>query len=370
MAIEEPVQSEKNKACKQCGAELNYKPGSTSLKCDYCGYLEEIIEEKEKSVLELELNKYLSEMGTQAFSEEISMVHCNGCGADQHIEENIKSLNCVFCGNILKLEDQKLENWIFPGAIVPFQLDKQKANAIFSAWTKGLWFAPNNFKKASLNAEHLKGIYTPFWTFDAQMDVQYSGERGEYYYETKTVNVRVNGRNERRTQQVRKTRWYSASGRVNGFIDDTLVVASKKRALQIDSKVSNWNLKAAVPFHTDYLSGYITEKYTVSLDEGHEKSKDKAEDIAYSWAKNAIGGDTQRVHQLQKTMTSETFKHILLPIYMSNYVYEGKKYPFHINGQTGTLSGQRPYSFWKIVLLVLAILMVIGVIFWISNQSS
>lgn len=367
MGVEKTKKSEKNKSCKRCGAELNYKPGSTRLKCDYCGHFEEIISDESKSILELELEKYLSELGNQAFSEVISMVHCNGCGADQHIEDNLKSSNCVFCGNILKLEEQTKENWILPGAIIPFQIDKQKANKIFNTWISNLWFAPNKFKKASLNTDFLRGVYTPFWTFDAQMNVQYLGERGEFYYENERVTVRVNGKNQTRYQQVQKTRWYPVSGSVNGFIDDTLVIASEKRRLQIDNKVANWDLSKAKPFQSDYLSGYITEKYSISLLDGHIESKKVADSIADSWAKKDIGGDVQRVNQLQKKLSSETFKHILLPMYFSNYDYEGKRYPFYINGQTGSLSGKRPYSVWKIILTILAVFFIVSTFLALNN---
>ena len=367
MSLEEAKQSEINKSCKSCGAELNYLPGSEFLKCDYCGYREEIVVKEGESALELDLKNYLSEIGGQAHSEEISMIHCNGCGADQHIGEHIKSQHCAFCGSILQLKDQKKEDWILPGAIIPFFIDQNKANESFKTWTKGLWFAPNDFKKATLNADYLKGVYIPFWTFDAKMHVEYSGERGTYYYESKQVKVQVNGKTQYRTQQVRKTRWIPTSGQVKGFIDDTLVIASEKRKVNVDRKVSDWNLSKTKPFNSKYLAGYITEKYTIPLKDGHLEAEKKAEQMAIHWAKQDIGGDTQRIHLCNKTLTEETFKHILLPLYMSNYMFAGKKYSFQINGQTGSLSGERPYSYWKIAMAVIAVILCIACIVYFTQ---
>lgn len=358
--MEETKQSENNKPCKSCGAELNYEPGSEFLKCDYCGYREEIIEVEEKSTLELDLKAYLSTIGSQAHSMEISMVHCNGCGANQHIGDDIKTLHCVFCGSILALEDKKKEEWILPGAIIPFFIDDKTAKKEFNQWAKGLWFAPNKFKKATLNTNSIQGVYVPFWTFDAQMHINYTGERGTYYYETKQIRVQVNGKTEYRNKQVRKTRWFPVSGNVNGFIDDTLIIASEKRKINVDEKVSNWDLSKTKAFDSKYLAGYITEKYTIPLNKGHFEAQKQADTIALKWAKQDIGGDTQRVHHIDKTLTEETFKHILLPLYISSYAYAGKVYKFHINGQTGRLSGERPYSVWKIIFAVLLGVLIIG----------
>ena len=68
-------------------------------------------------------------------------------------------------------------------------------------------------------------------------------------------------------------------------------------------------------------------------------------------------------------LSEETFKHILLPVYVSSYRYNGKEYNFFVNGETGTVSGSRPYSFWKIFFAVLLGLIVIGVIVYFAQQS-
>ena len=100
--MQQPKQqkSELKKSCVNCGAELRYAPGTTSLKCDYCGYVQEI-EPAETTFEELELKPYLEKLGSQSHSEEITMLQCKSCGAEQHIEENYKSLHCVYCGSPL-----------------------------------------------------------------------------------------------------------------------------------------------------------------------------------------------------------------------------------------------------------------------------
>lgn len=361
--------SEHKKSCSNCGAELKYKPGSSAITCDYCNH-EEAIDCSEDSFKELELKPYLNKMGQQSHTEKISMLHCKTCGANQHIEDNYKSLHCVYCSQPLIVEDAHLEDWILPGAVLPFQLNHQQSYKIFKKWVNSLWFAPNKLKRAALDPEKTKGLYVPYWTFDAELFGTYVGQRGDYYYVTESYTTTVNGKSVRRTRQVQKTRWTPASGSINGFIDDTLISASEKKSNSIPKKISQWNLDKLETFNSSYLAGFVTEKYTLSLEDGHLKSNQKARNIATTWAKQDIGGDTQRISSLDMQLSNETFKHILLPVYISSYVFNSKKYQFFVNGQNGVIAGDRPYSFWKIFFLVLSILVVvaIGVIFGKLNQ--
>lgn len=368
MTEEEKINnSEFKKSCSNCGAELKYKPGSSSIKCDYCNH-EEAIEESELGFEELELYPYLESMGSQSHSEKISMLHCKNCGANQHVEETYKSLHCVYCSQPLIVEDAYEDDWILPGAVLPFQLDHKKSHEIFRKWVKGLWFAPNKLQRAALDPQYTKGLYLPYWTFDAQLYADYVGQRGDYYYVSESYNTIVNGKNVTRTRQVRKTRWTPASGCIEGFVDDTLISASKKRSNAIPKKIASWNLDNLEPFNSKYLAGFVTEKYTIPLSDGHLESNKKAKEIAYNWARQDIGGDTQRVNHLDMKLTEETFKHILLPVYISAYIYNSKRYSFFVNGQNGTISGKRPYSFWKIFFFVLGILSVLAVIIFVSQK--
>ncbi|MEO9502496.1 DNA helicase PriA [Nonlabens ulvanivorans] len=356
--------SERKKSCVNCGAELTYEPGTDLITCDYCGH-QETIEQSEQLFQELELHKYLQEMGAQSHSMEISMLHCKNCGANQHIEESYKSLHCVYCTMPLIIEDSYQEDWIVPGAVLPFKLDQKKAHQIFKKWVDGLWWAPNNLQRATINPEFTKGLYVPYWTFDAQLVADYEGQRGDYYYVTKTVG---SGKN-KRTVQERRTSWSPAAGTINGFVDDTLVKATKQRGSQIPREVSNWNLDGLKNFDTKYLAGYVTEKYTIPLRDGHLVANKEAEKIAQNWIRRDIGGDTQRISDMDMRLSEETFKHILLPVYISSYNFNGTKYNFFVNGQTGAIYGKRPYSFWKIFLAILAVIIIIVLITLVAQYS-
>lgn len=366
--MQTPVEqkSELKKSCINCGAELIYAPGTTELKCEYCGYQQEI-PPSEKSFEELALKPYLEALGAERHSMDISMIECKNCGANQHIEENYKSLHCVYCNMPLIIEDAKKEAWILPGAIVPFQLDQKQAHLMFQKWVKSLWWAPNKLQKASLDPQNTKGLYAPYWTFDARLSADYSGQRGDYYYVTVPYSANVNGKTVMRTRQERRTRWTPAFGSISGFVDDTLIKASQQRSGTIPAKIANWNLKELKPFDSGYLSGFVTEKYTIPLKEGHLGATEEAKLIAERWVCRDIGGDTQRIISMDMKLSEETFKHILLPVYVSAYRFRGKRFNFFVNGQTGVVSGQRPYSFWKIFFFVVFILMIVIIIAVLGN---
>lgn len=364
MDVQPSINSERKKSCVNCGAELTYEPGTDLITCDYCGH-KEVIEESQQPFQELELNKYMQEMGAQSHSMEITMLHCKNCGANQHIEESYKSLHCVYCTMPLIVEDAYKDDWILPGAVIPFAFKQDKAHQIFKKWVAGLWWAPNNLQRASLSAENTKGLYVPYWTFDAELDAQYTGQRGEYYYVTRTTG---SGKNKKTTRE-RRTRWYPAQGAVSGFVDDTLVKASKQKGGQIPSKIASWNLGDLKTFDTRFLAGYVTEKYTIPLKDGHIDAKERAKDIAGNWVRRDIGGDTQRINSLDMQLSEETFKHILLPVYISSYKFNSKRYNFYVNGQTGKIHGTRPYSFWKIFLAIVAALIVIAIVIYFIDRN-
>ncbi len=363
-----PKKSERKKNCSNCGAEFVYSPGTTHLVCEYCGNKEEIISD-ENGFQELELKPYLEKFGSQSHSETLSMLHCKNCGANQHIEDNYKSLSCVYCAMPLIVEEVTDEEWILPGAILPFQINSDKAQLLFKNWVNSLWFAPDKIKKAVLKPDLIRGVYLPYWTFDAQLFAEYSGQRGTYYYVDVSYNTTENGRTVTRSRRERRTRWTSVNGTISGFIDDTLIKASIPKTNRIPSEIECWNLQLLEAFSSNYLSGFVTEKYTISLQDGHIESNKEARQIAENWACRDIGGDTQRVHSIDMRLTEETFKHILLPIYISSFNFSGKTYHFFVNGENGTISGDRPYSFWKIFFLILLVLIVVGVIAMLAQSQ-
>jgi hypothetical protein len=173
--------------------------------------------------------------------------------------------------------------------------------------------------------------------------------------------VNVNGRNEQRQEQVQKIRWFPASGRVARRFDDVLVVASTSLPIKLSYDLEPWNLGALKPFSPDFLAGFQAEGYTIGLKDGFAKGQAIMRQVIEADVRRDIGGDVQQISSLNTDYSDETFKHVLLPIWMAAYKYGGKSYQFMVNGQTGEVQGERPYSAWKIgFAVVLAVIVVVG----------
>ena len=214
-------------------------------------------------------------------------------------------------------------------------------------------FLPGQLKQLAQN-KALTGVYLPFWTYDAQTASRYRGERGEHYYETETyTTTNADGKQERKTRQVQRTRWYSKSGQVSRFFDDVLVPAtraiSEKKLKQLWPRLTVSKLK---PYSAEYLAGFKAQRYEIPVKEGFERAKAIMADGIRSDVRSDIGGDTQRIHSVSTDYSQETFKHILLPVWMATYRYGGKTYQVMINAQTGTVMGERPVAKWKVALAV------------------
>jgi len=359
--------------CAQCGAQLRFAPGQTRMVCDHCGHVQEIPAEaprtRARALQELDLAKGLRDDLSSGDMVEVRTTSCPNCGAQVEITGATHATECPFCATPVVL-DTGTQRHIKPQALVPFALTEAEARKAMIGWMGSLWFAPGTLLEYARKGRAMNGVYVPFWTFDADTSSRYSGERGEYYYETRTVQVRVNGKMETRQEQVRKTRWYSASGRVARDFDDVLIMASRSLPERLGDELTPWDLGALTPYNPEFLAGFQAEGYTVSLTDGDAEAKDRMSDVIRQDVRRDIGGDEQRIHSVDTDWSDETFKHILLPIWMAAYKYNGKSYRFLVNGQTGEVQGERPWSVWKIAALVILIAALALGALYLSNPEA
>lgn len=356
-------------ACTNCGADLKYKPGTEHLNCEYCGTTNEI-PKFDTEIEELDFHEYLQKKSDKETHITGSFVKCTSCGASSTLEPNVTAAQCPYCTTPLVAGDAQDESVIQPKSLLPFKLDKNAAKDEFNKWVKKLWFAPNKLKKATLNFDHFKGIYIPYWTFDTDTFSKYMGQRGDYYYVTESYTTTENGKSVTKTRQVRKTRWSYRAGNVSKMFDDILTVATKSLPKKYIYELEPWDLENLVPFDKKYLSGFIAEKYQIELDEGFEIAKDIAEQEIRELVRRDIGGDEQRITSLNTKYNNISFKHLLLPVFVSAYIYKNKLYQFLVNGRTGEVQGQRPYSWVKITLTVVAVLAIIATIVFLTKGDA
>ncbi len=345
--------------CQQCGAKLTYAPGTSVLKCSYCDF-ENAIPKSEDDIQELDFHQHLAAMAEKEVSQEILLIKCTSCGAESTSEANVTSQNCPFCDTEI-VTTAKSKKRLKPRSLLPFKIKKQAAKASYKEWLKGLWFAPNELKRKAKLDVAVKGVYVPHWTYDADTLTYYTGQRGVYYYVTETrTRTNSDGKQETYTVQVRKTRWYPASGTVTDDFDDVLIVASKSLPEKYTRELEPWDLNNLIAYKDEYLSGFKAESYQIDLEQGFELAKDVMDITIRNTIRRHIGGDEQRIFTVKTQHNNISFKHILLPVWLSAYRYNKKTYRFLVNARTGEVQGERPWSWVKITLAVLTSLAVIG----------
>lgn len=361
------VKLDKQFECEQCGASLEYTPGSNSLTCPYCSHVNAIATVGE-AVEELDYRAALANSATAEDTVERLEVKCESCGASATLAPHIAADECPFCGTPI-VKTGETRRVFKPRGLLPFKIKREEAGTAFRDWIQSLWFAPNALKVRAKQSERIQGVYIPYWTYDCQTGTQYTGQRGEHYWVTEMRPVTVNGKTEMRPQQVQKTRWYPASGFVRNTFDDVLVLASDSLPKEKTDALEPWDLRNVVPYQDDYLSGFKAESYQVTLESGFEYAKYKMDPVIRDTVRRDIGGDEQRIHQCATQYSGITFKHLLLPIWISAYRYHEKIYRFLVNGRTGEVQGERPWSWIKITLAILAGALLAGGIYFATQMQ-
>jgi len=302
--------------CESCGSDLRFEPGTDHLTCDHCGNQQAIGSNEGiwsvGAIRELDFRTAVAKALPEAETTEISVLSCPNCAAQVEFEPNMHAAECPFCATPV-VTGTGTHRQIKPRGVLPFGLDERAARAAMNDWLGALWFAPSGLKAFARAGRAMQGIYVPFWTFDADTQTRYRGERGTVYYETKQVRVRVDGKTQTRSRRVAKTRWSPVSGRVARFFDDLLVLASRALPREYIDGIAPWDLSELEPYQPEYLAGFRSEAYTVELADGYEGASAIMDRTIARDVKFDIGGDKQRIHDLDTDVGAITFKHVLLP---------------------------------------------------------
>ncbi|MFI5379761.1 MAG: hypothetical protein ACHRHE_10720 [Tepidisphaerales bacterium] len=353
---EESPPTQRNFPCNQCGANLEFAPGHDALKCPYCG-AENRIAVEPTVVEELDFRTYLATAGNENLVEAIT-IKCTGCGAETVLREGVTADRCAFCGSPVEASHQS-QRLIKPRFLLPFHIAKEKAIEEFRQWLASRWFAPSELKRFA-EAGAIDGVYSPYWTYDADTRSHYTGQRGDDYWETETYQEREGDQWVTKTRQVRKTRWWPVAGTVDNSFDDILILASNSLPRKITDKLEPWDLPNLVPYQPEFLAGFVAESYQVTLQQGFDLARQIMDAEIRATICRDIGGDHQQIHSVDTRFGRITFKLILLPLWLSAYRYREKSYRFLVNARTGEVAGERPYSFWKIFFFVISLLAVVG----------
>ena len=337
--------------CPACGAEAHWNPTKQALICPFCGTespakLE--IRGAETVIVEHDLVAALrgvpdAKRGWQA--DKVS-VKCQSCHAISVFNPERVGQRCEFCGSAQLVPYEQVKDPFSPESLLPFAVDESRARDLIRQWYRRQWLAPNKLRTRALT-DTVRGVYLPYWTFDAKVHAQWTADAGRYYYTT------VNGKREQRVE------WSPAAGELDHTFDDELVAASAGVMPRLLRGVEPFPTMSLIPYDPGYLAGWTVERYQIDLIAAAERSRAQMEAKIRQLCSAEVPGDTQRNLQVSSDYADQTFKHILVPIWLLTYTYGSRSYQVVANGVTGRMAGERPWSWIKITLLVIVVLLLI-----------
>jgi ribosomal protein S27E len=335
-------------SCPACGGEAQWNPAKKALVCAFCGTESPYKIATVGDLREHDLAAALQAVPKQARGLDASrrQVRCQDCKAISFFSSEQQGKRCDFCGSSALVPFDEGVEVITPQSLLPFQQNEAQARTQLRQWYGSRFWAPNALKKRALT-DTLHGIYLPYWTFDAQARADYTAEAGTYY------------RDNENKQQIR---WRNVSGQVEHVFDDTLVCGSRgvhpHLVRAIEPFPTTTELK---PYDPGYLSGWTVERYALDLSGASLQGREQMEDRLRALCASDIAADTHRNLQVQAQFARETFKHVLLPVWLVSYQYGSKTFQAVVNGHSGQVAGEYPKSWVKIGLAIVLGLVVLAV---------
>lgn len=342
--------------CAACGAHAEWNPTRRALVCSYCGTVAPAaLDPRTGEVHENELAQALRELPEESRESmaERKAVRCQRCQAVSVFPAARIGERCEFCGSPELVDYEQLKAPIRPRSVLPFALDRSRAQGALRSFWAGRWLAPGTLKRAA-SLETVQGIYVPYWTFDAAVHASFTAESGTYYSTSESYR---DAQGNVRTRTVQHVRWSPFSGTIDHVFDDRLVPGTRGIATDLLSAVEPFPTRDLVPYATAYLAGFVVEHYQVVLVEAAQAARLAMEDELRRMCAAKVPGDTQRNLRVEPSWSGETFKHVLLPVWLLAYRFGGRSYQVVVNGVTGTIAGRSPKSPWKVLGLVLLVLL-------------
>lgn len=349
-------------ACPACGGEAQWNPAKQALVCPFCGTVSPMAAPPvEAEIKELDLATALNSIpdDQRGWATEKTSVKCQSCQAITVFDPTRTAQRCDFCGSSALIPVEQSKAPIRPESLLEFKLAEPQVRDKVREWYGNRWWAPNKLKSRALT-DTVHGLYIPYWTFDAQVHAEWTADSGYYYYETESY---TDSQGRRQTRQVRKTRWVPSSGSLDHFFDDELVPASKGVQVELLRKIEPFPTTTDLKhYDPGFLSGWVVEQYQIDLVAAAQRSREIMDGKLRGLCASEVPGDTQRNLQVYPNYSGQTFKHILVPIWVLAYTYGSQRYQVVVNGYTGAIAGTHPLSWIKITLAILAALIVIFIL--------
>ena len=322
--------------CPCCGGSIEWNTTSQNLKCPFCdtefdidtlqGYQEDL------SLDSVDDMTWNPEPGDEWSQEEAALIRsyvCESCGGEILGDQNMAATSCPYCGNAVVVPSQ-FRGDLRPDYVIPFKLNKDEAKDAYRNHLKGKKFLPKVFKNEN-HIDEIKGIYVPFWLFDARAEAhaRYKGTRIRSWMDSK--------------YQYTETSVYSISR--GGYLDfdHVAIDGSSKMPDDLMESIEPYDFADAVDFRTAYLAGYLADRYDVTADESIERANDRIHTTTeQEFRKTVQGYDSVMPESSSVRLADARARYALYPVWLLNTTWNGERYTFAMNGQTGKFVGDLP----------------------------
>jgi len=335
--------------CPCCDGVVQFDSESQKMKCPYCDSEFEIdalneynAEQSEQPEENMSWDTAAGGEWGEGEAENLKIYSCENCGGQTVADETTGASTCPYCGNNVVMVGQ-FEGSLKPDLVIPFKMNKDAAVAALQNHYKGKKLLPEIFKRQN-HIEEVKGVYVPVWLFDTDADahVRYRGTRTRHWSDSE--------------YNYTETSYYNVV-RAGGIgFENVPVDGSTKMDDTLMESIEPFNIADAVDFRTAYLSGYLADKYDVSAEESIERANQRIKQSTEEAFRNTVTGyETVTTVSSNICLNNGRARYALYPVWILNTVWNGKKFTFAINGQTGKIAGNLPMDkglFWKWLLSV------------------
>ena len=330
--------------CPCCGGAIEFNSSIQKMKCPYCdtefemetikAYDEEL---KNDSDSNMSWNEDIGGEWQEGEQEGMRVYSCESCGGEIIADENTAATSCPYCGSPVVMTGQ-FKGTLRPDYVIPFKFNKKQAKEALKKHMTGKRLLPKVFKDEN-HIEEIKGVYVPFWLFDADANAN---------IRYKATKVRCWSNSDYNYEE---TSYYLVmrSGKLRFKL--VPVDGSSKMPDDLMESVEPFDFKEAVDFNTAYLAGYLADKYDVNSDVCIERANQRVKASTEDSFRNTVKGYSSVVCENSSINIQDgKVKYVLYPVWVLTTKWKDENYIFAMNGQTGKFVGNMPVDkavYWK-----------------------
>lgn len=333
--------------CPQCHAATAYSATDGGLTCTYCGYYEP----PKRAVVgkgaeEFEFTVETMARAAHGWGTARQELQCQNCGAYTSVPPDSLTHVCPFCDSNKVIQREAPQDVLRPRFLIPFKIEEKACHTIALEWMGSSWLTPKALQRLA-TVETFTGVYLPYWTFDSTTEADWRAEVGH----TKTERYYSGGKWHTRTTTV----WKWESGRVKLVHDDLVVAGTARLSQLLLERIDAFNLHELAPYEPTYLAGFQAQSYDIALEKAWEEARHQMREKTRHNCRSQASTSKIRNFSMNCNFSEESWRYVLLPVYLANYHYAEKTFQVMVNGQTGAIAGQRPVDWGKVWLAVVGL---------------